>query len=424
MGRKCLDYSGLAYLLSKFNAKIQAVAESFSWERIVGKPDWMERAQTVGSSVQPVYIKDGVPTGMTGNVGSSSRPVYLKGGVLTECNRMIAEDSGQGSGGAVVWGDIEEKPGWMENNIGSSTKPVYVAAGVPMACGGSLAVDITGNAATATALKTARNLQVNLASSVAASFNGKANASIGVTGVLPVANGGTGASSLAGVTVGTANKLGTVNVGSASLPMYLNGGVPTACTAGSVFSALTSTSTTNLSVTVAGQSRSVSELYAAVVKTAVYASGNLYLAGATGTAAGYATLQKCAGHYINGDTIYSGNGLFTGYLTMYYTSDRRQKENVRPVNNAAERLMALGRVYDFDYKEKARVPYREGHVGLMYQEVARSMPGLTRQGRDGFGAINYIDPTLISLVVGAGQEHEKRIRDLEKRILQLEGRAA
>ena len=56
----------------------------------------------------------------------------------------------------------------------------------------------TGNAATATTatkanqLTTARNIQTNLASTAAASFNGTANVTPGVTGVLPIANGGTG----------------------------------------------------------------------------------------------------------------------------------------------------------------------------------------------------------------------------------------
>lgn len=51
---------------------------------------------------------------------------------------------------------------------------------------------ITGTAAKATILATARTIRTNLASTSAASFNGSANITPGVTGVLPVANGGTG----------------------------------------------------------------------------------------------------------------------------------------------------------------------------------------------------------------------------------------
>ncbi|MFT4041508.1 MAG: tail fiber domain-containing protein, partial [Thermomicrobiales bacterium] len=52
-------------------------------------------------------------------------------------------------------------------------------------------------AGTATTLATARTIQTNLASTSSASFNGSANVTPGVTGVLPLANGGTGAATAA-----------------------------------------------------------------------------------------------------------------------------------------------------------------------------------------------------------------------------------
>ena len=53
---------------------------------------------------------------------------------------------------------------------------------------------LTGTAAKATILTTARTIHTNLASTSAASFNGSADITPGVTGILPVANGGTGSS--------------------------------------------------------------------------------------------------------------------------------------------------------------------------------------------------------------------------------------
>lgn len=67
-------------------------------------------------------------------------------------------------------------------------------------------------AAQADKLAAARTMQVNLASSNAAEFDGTENVTPGVTGILPVENGGTGANSLADVTVGNAQKLGNVDV--------------------------------------------------------------------------------------------------------------------------------------------------------------------------------------------------------------------
>lgn len=54
-----------------------------------------------------------------------------------------------------------------------------------------------GNAKTATKLATARTITANLASSAAGSFDGSANITVGVTGTLPIANGGTGATTAA-----------------------------------------------------------------------------------------------------------------------------------------------------------------------------------------------------------------------------------
>lgn len=55
----------------------------------------------------------------------------------------------------------------------------------------------SGNANTATKLATARTITANLASSTAGSFDGSANITVGVTGTLPIANGGTGATTAA-----------------------------------------------------------------------------------------------------------------------------------------------------------------------------------------------------------------------------------
>lgn len=51
---------------------------------------------------------------------------------------------------------------------------------------------IAGNAKSATKLANARTIQTNLASTTAASFDGTANVTLGVTGILPVSSGGTG----------------------------------------------------------------------------------------------------------------------------------------------------------------------------------------------------------------------------------------
>lgn len=91
----------------------------------------------------------------------------------------------------------------LENNAGSPYKPVYFREGIPTQCADTLHVSVN-TAVNATKLKDARTIQTDLASTTAASFNGTANITPGVTGILPVANGGTGQSNLSNVTVGKA----------------------------------------------------------------------------------------------------------------------------------------------------------------------------------------------------------------------------
>ena len=77
----------------------------------------------------------------------------------------------------------------------------------------TIGANVSGNAATATKLATARTIRTNLASTSTASFDGGANITPGVTGTLPIANGGTGAT-----TASTARD----NLGAQSKVLYGN----------------------------------------------------------------------------------------------------------------------------------------------------------------------------------------------------------
>ena len=70
----------------------------------------------------------------------------------------------------------------------------------------------SGNASSATKLATARTIRTNLASTSTASFDGSANITPGVTGTLPVGNGGTGATSFTSGYVLLGGGTGAINV--------------------------------------------------------------------------------------------------------------------------------------------------------------------------------------------------------------------
>lgn len=83
--------------------------------------------------------------------------------------------------------------------------------------------NITGNAASATKLATGRTIQTDLGSTSAPSFNGTANITPGVKGILPVARGGTGASALSSITVGNATKATGDSAGQNINTTYIKG---------------------------------------------------------------------------------------------------------------------------------------------------------------------------------------------------------
>lgn len=121
----------------------------------------------------------------------------------------------------------------------------------------------------------------------------------------------------------------------------------------------------------------------------------------------------------------SGNLLATGGVTMYGTSDQRLKQNIRTFS-ASEELMKLGGVYQFEYIEeeiKRNVKYRGTHFGLIYQNVKESsLSKMCIEREDGFGALNYLDTSFISLLAAVGMEHETRLQRLERENKELKAK--
>ena len=97
----------------------------------------------------------------------------------------------------------------------SDANQIGVAGTLPVANGGTGKTNLSEvTVGKATQLETARNIQTNLASTTAGSFNGTASVSAGVTGTLGIANGGTGQTTAAGVrnTLGLGNTTGALPI--------------------------------------------------------------------------------------------------------------------------------------------------------------------------------------------------------------------
>lgn len=154
---------------------------------------------------------DGAP-GAKGDPGEKGDPglIYATCTTAAATAAKVATCSGFTlTTGAVVavkftYANTAASPTLNVNSTGAKSIAAYGTTALPInawAAGATVVFVYDGsqwiiNTALASRLATARTIRTNLASTAAASFDGSANATPGVTGILPLANGGTGVTSL------------------------------------------------------------------------------------------------------------------------------------------------------------------------------------------------------------------------------------
>ena len=107
-----------------------------------------------------------------------------------------------------------------------------------------------------------------------------------------------------------------------------------------------------------------------------------------------------------------GNITATGNITAYYSSDNRLKENIIPIVNPFDKINKIGG-YEFDWKpEFEEIHNSEGHdVGLIAQEIQKSMPELVGEMAGGFLGVRYEKLTVYLL---------EAVKNLNNRLIELE----
>jgi hypothetical protein len=115
----------------------------------------------------------------------------------------------------------------------------------------------------------------------------------------------------------------------------------------------------------------------------------------------------------------TGDGVFTGNITAYYSSDISLKDNIRPIESAVFKIQQI-RGVTFDWNEKSnKLQQEKGHdVGLIAQEVEMVLPEVIQIRKDGIKAISY--EKVVPLLVEAIKEQQVTIENLTKRIELLE----
>ena len=175
----------------------------------------------------------------------------------------------------------------------------------------------TGSAAT---LTTARTIQTNLASTSAASFNGSANITPGVTGTLPVGNGGTGATSLTANNVLLGNGTSALQVvapGSNGNVLTSNGTTWVSSTPSGGGVTSLNGQTGAITNTGLGDIGSYAILYYGVTASAALSSGRVSVL-ASGTTISGGSLYRCSTSTLNNQSFsndFSGSSPFLGINT-------------------------------------------------------------------------------------------------------------
>ena len=301
----------------------------------------------------------------------------------------------------------------------------------------------TGSAAT---LTTSRTFQTNLASTSTASFNGSANVTPGVTGTLPVANGGTNTSTaftqgsvlFAGANGtytqdnsnlfwnNTSKRLG-IGTSSPGYPIhiYSTGTTPAILRISNAGSSVTSyaefaletntgfasffkNSSTNTEYGGVGalnfgtvQNENVAIMSDNTIRLLITGSGNI----------GIGTLTPQSGYRLHVvDSVYVGGRVSAaGYTTR---SDYDLKDEIESINYGLKEVIQMQPV-KYTYKSNG-----EQQLGFIAQDIGTLIPESVHF--DEFMGVDY--QSIIPILTKAIQEQNLLIKALEQRILILENK--
>ena len=361
------------------------------------------RTSTYTSSSQSVSPTTTAPDQIIRNVALKTDNVYSATKLQTE--RTINGTSFDGTANITTanWGTARSVGIVNSDGTGTAvTVSVNGGANVNLKLPATIKASLTGNAATATTLQTARTIWGQ-------SFNGSANVSGALTGVTNITASGDVTANRIKITDTDAvrhiefsragyNYLSTPSGGTLAINVEntaLMASSPLIVTKGRIFSG------TNNSTSLGDSTYRWSGLYSVL-----------------GNFSGAVTIG-------NGLNV-TGNIVATGAITAKAVSDIRLKTVIQEEVDYCKKLLGLGSVVDFYYNDKAierntGAVDKERHIGLIYQQAkASKLVNFCHEDEDGYGSINYLATDYINLIAGALQQTILRQETIEQRVERLE----
>jgi cytoskeletal protein CcmA (bactofilin family) len=134
--------------------------------------------------------------------------------------------------------------------------------------------------------------------------------------------------------------------------------------------------------------------------------------GTTSTGVQFATLGIGTAPDATYELKIAGDVAASGDIVAYYTSDKRLKDNIQPIQNALDKVNELGG-YTFDWNEELQKA-RKGHdIGVIAQEVQSVLPEVVVERDNGYLGVDY--QKLVPVLIEAIKELSAKIKDLENK---------
>jgi hypothetical protein len=144
-------------------------------------------------------------------------------------------------------------------------------------------------------------------------------------------------------------------------------------------------------------------------------NGNLYLGHVSNTGAVYATVyydKASTTRYVDpgstGDSI-----RVSGDVVAYYSSDKRLKNNIKPIDKALDKVNSISGV-TFEWNEKSHKQTGKKDIGVIAQEVEEILPEVVETRTNGYKAVDY--QKLTALLIESVKELTKEVQDLKSQI--------
>jgi len=104
----------------------------------------------------------------------------------------------------------------------------------------------------------------------------------------------------------------------------------------------------------------------------------------------------------------------TNDVVAYYGSDRRLKENIKPINNSIEKIKQIGG-YEYDWIPMEGIHENEGHdVGVIAQEIEKILPEIVTRRENGYLAVKY--ERIVALLIECVKDQQNQIDELKNKL--------